>query len=376
MALTIKDFIITGQNNPGKKLLKEEGFVVHWTANRGNGANALANVKFFQNTKSFASCQFAADDTQVVRCIREGNIAYHVGAKSYTATGKKFVRNGYSPNFFLTGVEMCVNADSDFKKMEQNTIDLIALRFIQKNWSVDTHLYRHYDITGKACPDMYLDARDWNEFKNQIQGRITQLKANPSAVPKYEVQFTLKILNDVSVRKGPNTSYPAVVTLKAGTQVTAYEWTDGFFRVDKGWIVDTATKQVSNIPDPEPIIMSDDKGAIYGMVVNTENVNVRTKPVVDKTTLKGTLKKGTIVKILSSQEPWYNTEKGWIHGTYIDVLEERKLITLSVATDCYSDIACKTKVSTLPAGKVTTAFLDLSKTGSKVLRIKEGYIKI
>lgn len=169
--LPITDMYLTNHNRPKKKIIKLKGIVVHYTGNYNKGADAVANRNYFNTTNESVSAHYIVDDKSIIRCIPDNEIAYHVGAKSYTEIGKKIMENGYNPNYFLIGVEMCVNSDGDWNKTYQNTVELVAYLFQKHNLTV-LDLYRHYDITGKLCPAMMIDEADWNVFREAVKNKM------------------------------------------------------------------------------------------------------------------------------------------------------------------------------------------------------------
>ena len=114
--MEIKQDLLTKNpySRPGKPLSKVKGIVVHWTANEGKGANAKRNRDYFESLKSggkgYASAHYIVDDKEIILCVPENEMAYHVGAETYRTS-----RFGSYPNATTIGVEMCVNADGDFK---------------------------------------------------------------------------------------------------------------------------------------------------------------------------------------------------------------------------------------------------------------------
>lgn len=87
--IQITQMLLTNHNRPKIKLKKLKGIVIHWTANTGKGANAVANRNYFNTTKTAASAHYIVDDHSIVQCIPDGEVAWHVGASKYTATGEK-----------------------------------------------------------------------------------------------------------------------------------------------------------------------------------------------------------------------------------------------------------------------------------------------
>lgn len=175
MAIRIREMLLTNHNRPGKKIIKLKGIVIHWTGNKGRGANALANRNYFNNTRNAVSAHYIVDDRNIIRCIPDEEIAYHVGAKKYAAAGLKIKEGNYSPNYFLIGIEMCANSDGDWIKTYNNTVELAAYLLKKHNLNID-NMYRHYDITGKECPKMMMDQRNWQEFKDKVFKKVDDIK--------------------------------------------------------------------------------------------------------------------------------------------------------------------------------------------------------
>lgn len=127
--IPITDRLIS-KNRPFKKLASLKAIIIHWTANTNPGAHALANARYFDSDqyivkpdgtrkKISASAHYVVDDHQIIRCIPDDEVGYHVGSKTgykeliYTRIG---VPRGSSPNNYTIGIEMCVNSDGDFAK--------------------------------------------------------------------------------------------------------------------------------------------------------------------------------------------------------------------------------------------------------------------
>lgn len=152
------------KGRPGTKITPV-GLVMHWTANTGKGANAKANRNYFNSGVS-ASAHYIVDSEEILQCVPENEMAYHVGAKKYKTN--KF---GSYPNSKLIGIEMCVNIDGVWSRTYANSVKLAADILKRHKWTV-ANLYRHYDITGKDCPKMMIDDKQWDKFKFDVQKEI------------------------------------------------------------------------------------------------------------------------------------------------------------------------------------------------------------
>ncbi|MFE1631033.1 N-acetylmuramoyl-L-alanine amidase [Brevibacillus reuszeri] len=180
--MQIVEMLLTNTRaRPGTKITPK-GVVIHWTANEGKGANAVANRNYFNKPTTEASTQYIVDDKQIVRCLPENEMGYHVGAKVYKPDALKQLSS--YPNNCTIGIEMCVNQDGDFKAMYQRTLELTADILKRYGWGID-QLWRHFDITGKNCPAYFVSddyarrftgltaAQAWAKFKDDVQKLLT-----------------------------------------------------------------------------------------------------------------------------------------------------------------------------------------------------------
>jgi N-acetylmuramoyl-L-alanine amidase len=106
--LTVNPF-----SRPGQKLSGVKALVIHWVANAGS--TARANRNYFESLRSqslnnagaiYASAHFIVGlEGEVIQCIPGEEMAYHVGAKTYTP--EALGRLGHDPNDCTVGIELC-----------------------------------------------------------------------------------------------------------------------------------------------------------------------------------------------------------------------------------------------------------------------------
>jgi len=175
----VEMLLTAGQGGrPGIKITPK-GLVIHWTANTRSGANARANRNYFENhPANKVSAHYCVDDKEVILCVPEYEMAYHVGATSYKPDALRLLSS--YPNNCTIGIEMCVNQDANFARMCRQTVALAADILTRYGWRVDK-LWRHYDITGKDCPRYFVAdqgakaygfssaAAGWVKFKADVQ---------------------------------------------------------------------------------------------------------------------------------------------------------------------------------------------------------------
>jgi N-acetylmuramoyl-L-alanine amidase len=198
--MQITDMLLTNKNaRPGTKITPR-GLVIHWTANEGKGANAVANRNYFNKPTTEASAHYIVDDKQIVRCLPENEMAYHVGAKQYKR--EAVAKLSSYPNNCTIGIEMCVNADGNFQETYRRTVELAADILKRYGWGVD-RLWRHFDITGKNCPAYFVSddfarkytgltaAQAWAKFKDDVQKNL--VTENPQKEQKIVDKVSIEI---------------------------------------------------------------------------------------------------------------------------------------------------------------------------------------
>ena len=233
--IPITKAFLTNHNRPALRnrafysIRKLKGIVAHWTANPGRGANAMANRNYFNTATRKASAHYIVDDHSIVQCLPDSEVGYHVGAKTYKPIGKMILEGGLTPNFFLIGFEMCVNADGDWDLTYQNSVEL-AQHLLNKYQFTINSLYRHYDITDKNCPQMMIRERDWQAFKRAVNAGLD-----------FQVEHPVKqgFINtaELNVRKGPGIQYAITNVLNQDHPVEIFEQIGNWLRIgDEEWV--------------------------------------------------------------------------------------------------------------------------------------------
>lgn len=134
--------------------------VMHYTAN--NGDTARNNCDYYHRVGGLqASAHYFCDEYGAMQSVREGDTAWHCGARAYWHPE---CRNGNS-----IGIEMCSRkrADGSYYIKPETVANAAALaREIMQRYGIDTeHVVRHYDVTGKRCPMPWVDdPAQWTAF--------------------------------------------------------------------------------------------------------------------------------------------------------------------------------------------------------------------
>ena len=365
--ITITQNYLTNHNRPALKnrnfysLRKLKGIIAHWTANPGWGANAMANRNYFNTTTRYASAHYIVDDRTIVQCIPDHEVAFHVGAKKYKPIGEQMIEDDLTPNYYTIGFEMCVNTDGDWEKTYVNSVELARYLLNKYNFTIQD-LYRHYDITGKLCPRMMIEEKDWQKFKQDVNAGLS-----------FQIKHPIKqgVINtrELNVRNGPGVQYLVVDVLYQDDPIQIFEQSGNWYRigtdlwVHKHYIVITFTQLegivedltglnvrsgpgiqhpiVEVLPDGTPVVIEDksgnwykigtDKWAYYklikvvelqtGRVKYVDFLNVRSGPGTNNPVVRR-LMTNVLVKIIEKEGRWLKIgPKEWVHAAYIDILE-------------------------------------------------------
>lgn len=146
--------------------------VIHYVGATGG---ARENCEYFAGRYAGASAHyFVGFDGEIWQSVEDGDIAWHCGAKSY--------KHPECRNSNSIGIELCVRsrgsraADSRDWYFESATVrSAIGLtEYLMQKYGIDAdHVIRHYDVTGKTCPNPYVynnTEHTWEAFKNSIAG--------------------------------------------------------------------------------------------------------------------------------------------------------------------------------------------------------------
>ena len=182
----VRDYLASGQGaRPGYSLTDVRGLVIHWIGAAQSRASVIR--------KNFERSEFGAhyisdwNDGHIIQCIPESEVAYHVGANSYTDT-KREICGGSNPNWYLVGIECCIGDKSipgdysatgkytDLGKpsdVQYATLVEFAADFLIRHGLTSVNLYRHYDITGKPCHIWFVkDEARWYKFKADVRAKM------------------------------------------------------------------------------------------------------------------------------------------------------------------------------------------------------------
>ena len=208
--------------------------VVHYVGATGG---AEANCRYFQSNYRGASAHyFVGHEGEIWQCVEDSNIAWHCGASSY--------KHPYCRNENSIGIELCCrknNSNGTWYFEEETVKATIELtKELMKKYNIPAaNVIRHYDVTGKTCPEPYVrDTAAWNTFKANLtsttvsaSGYLVRIKSNDGFL---------------NVRKGAGTGYKITTTVKNGEVYTIVQEHNGWGKLKSGagWIYLGYTERV------------------------------------------------------------------------------------------------------------------------------------
>ncbi|MEA5085117.1 MAG: N-acetylmuramoyl-L-alanine amidase [Lachnospiraceae bacterium] len=172
--------------------------VVHYTAN--NGDTAKGNCNYFATSGRNASAHYFVDENDIYQSVADNNAAWSVGAASYVHST---CRNNNS-----LSVEMCSCKDaSGSYYIKDDTVSNavgLAKSLMEKHNIPVENVLRHYDVTGKNCPEPFVrDHAQWVAFKKRLEEEEmekTAVKISVNGTAKTLEGFNVDGTNYVTVR--------------------------------------------------------------------------------------------------------------------------------------------------------------------------------
>jgi len=162
----------------GKSMGELLGIAIHWVGNPNT--SAYNNRNYFNKLKgTYASAHEIIDlDGDIVLCIPENEVAYHVGSRAYTE--RCLQELGRYPNYHLYGIEGC-HLDWD-GRMTEETYDTLVARVADlcTEWGFDPfkNLWLHWEVVGwKDCHRGFVKGiYDWEKFKKEVANAMADIK--------------------------------------------------------------------------------------------------------------------------------------------------------------------------------------------------------
>lgn len=169
----IKKLLTPNRYSRPQKKNKPKAVVIHWIANPNTSASM--NRNWFESlknqTKTFASAHYIIGlKGEIIQCLTESEIGYHVGSKSYTKEALE--KLGTYPNSYTIGIELChKDWTGEFNnKTLQSAKELVADICIRYGFDPFEDIYTHHEIVGwKDCPRWFVNnPKEFDKFKQDV----------------------------------------------------------------------------------------------------------------------------------------------------------------------------------------------------------------
>lgn len=205
--------------------------VIHYVGSTGGAED---NCKYFlSNYRGASAHYFVGHNGEIFQSVLDKDVAWHCGATRY--------KHPYCRNDNSIGIEMCCrrNLSNNTWYFEEKTIKatIELVKELMKKYNIPAaNVIRHYDVTGKVCPEPYVrDSAAWNTFKASLTA------TTPAS--GYLVRITADVLN---VRMGAGTGYKIATTVKKGEVYTIVDEYKGWGKLKSGagWISLAYTERV------------------------------------------------------------------------------------------------------------------------------------
>lgn len=171
--------LLTPYNHNTGSVDRIKYIVIHYVGALGG---ARANCQWYAGGDRGASAHYFVDfDGAVWQSVEDKDIAWHCGAKSY--------RHPECRNANSIGIELCVRnkgsqADTSRDWYFEDATVAAAIRLtrelMDKYHVPADHVIRHYDVTGKICPNPYVyntTAHTWGAFKAALEEPTVEVKS-------------------------------------------------------------------------------------------------------------------------------------------------------------------------------------------------------
>ena len=238
--------------------------VIHWVGAVSTAAN---NASYFQSYRG-SSAHYFVDAKSIYQVVEDWNIAWHCGTKG--TYYHKFARNSNS-----IGIEMCLDKANHISEETLKRTETLVQYLMDLYHIPAENVIRHYDVTHKSCPGIYVDNIKWKTLHTDLVNK----DSNSTADDAFDVE------------------------IKQNAQVAAP--TESSIKVDR-----------------------------YGVVESDSGCNIRLLPSGgDKVTgHEDGIPTGTVVFIKYKQDGKYlvtlmNGVKGWVTGSNIAMGDPMKVVT-------------------------------------------------
>lgn len=172
-------------SRPGHIRVETFGVVYHWICAPGQHNDQTA--RYFEllarqddqddKPDRYASAHaIIGMDGEILQVLPWDEVAYHVGARSYTSYAlhayRGFTANKRrsTPNWCTVGIELChPDWSGEFTPPTLRAAEWLGWYLLRRYTLGKSDICRHYDITGKICPKYYVEhPEEFEQLKDRI----------------------------------------------------------------------------------------------------------------------------------------------------------------------------------------------------------------
>lgn len=206
MEITSKLLPAKTKRRPGIAIKGVKFIVLHDTGNDGSTAKGNVNYYITSANEIEAAAHFFVDDKEIINCIPESEIAYHVRRTS-DVDNKMF---GCDAIDYALAIELCYSTKGlfDSKKAYQNYCELIASLCIKYNLDPNIHLVAHSTLDPKRRTDpmnaLSKIGKSWADMINDVYVHMPTLKPKSEKtkavfVPESKYELVMRYLASIGI---------------------------------------------------------------------------------------------------------------------------------------------------------------------------------
>ena len=154
--------------------------VIHYV---GEVSSARNNCLYFKNNNVNASAHFFVDDA-IWQSVALSRSAWHCGGglQDYghreVGGNRGATLHGKCRNANSIGIELCCKKNKKGEIVPTETAIKTAVplvRWLMEKYNIPaSRVVRHFDVTGKCCPNGYIDKDDWNKLHKTLTGKAVK----------------------------------------------------------------------------------------------------------------------------------------------------------------------------------------------------------
>ena len=188
-------------NQQSRNGMKIKYIVIHYV---GAVSSAKNNCIYFAGGDRRASAHYFVD-SEIWQSIPDGKAAWHCGG-GLQDTGRAMVGgnrgatlHGVCVNNNSIGIELCCHRKNGRIVPTPTAIKTAAplVKYLMKKYDIPaSRVVRHFDVTGKCCPNGYISKKSWAGLHNKLTGDKTEkTKAKKVAIKKSVDELAREVIN-------------------------------------------------------------------------------------------------------------------------------------------------------------------------------------